>query len=316
MPQTAAFLWILAFLQIFTVFQNDLRLRNGLLEVCQTYDTGFSACCVIGSFFHKFCLVLDRCWKLSLFMHTFWLVVNMWLLSVASLFQRCLRCKDCTYHLLIWLLILYFRLKLILEAAQTAISSALSVKCFRRSNVVDYYRAVVVLVDLVPSAKCILRCWYIIIGCQRLWPCLCSLIEALFGIVWEHFLNVFVCKFIHAMILFQSVLIAHRGVLGAHLAQGAGAALVILGLWLNVTNAPGPLLNIKCIMQKRMLFLLNNLVIILYHVFHWKLRKHISSLVWEVLLNFLMPDLILAAAGGWQILVWELVDIWGVHWFS
>ena len=86
--------------------------------------------------------------------------------------------------------------------------------------------------------------------------------------MWEHFLHVFVCKFVHAMILFQSVLIAHRGVLGTHLAQGAGAALVILGLWLRKTNAPGPLLNITCIMQKRMLFLLNNLVIILYHVFH------------------------------------------------
>ena len=68
MPQeiTVILFRILGFLEIFAIFQNDLRLRNSLLQIGQTDNAGFPACGMLRTFFGLLGLVLLLHWQIRL----------------------------------------------------------------------------------------------------------------------------------------------------------------------------------------------------------------------------------------------------------
>ena len=68
MPQeiTVILFRILGFLEIFAIFQNDLRLRNSLLQIGQTDNAGFPACGMLRAFFGLLGLVLLLHWQIRL----------------------------------------------------------------------------------------------------------------------------------------------------------------------------------------------------------------------------------------------------------
>ena len=208
---------ILRFLEIFAIFQNDLRLRNSLLQIGQTDNTGFPACGVLCAFFGLLGLVLLLHWQIRFLsirtidygllrlLRTLWLV-TLGLVPIISLFQWSLRFDLFVDYMLT---ILHLWLKLILKV-QTVGPPTLCMEGSWCSCVVDWTSVV------VPPAEYVLRCWDVVIHEKRFWPWFWSF-EAFFCVMGKDFLDVFICKFVHTVVFFQMGVLTVHDILGTHL---------------------------------------------------------------------------------------------------